>query len=346
MTGAINGTQYSTYYNSSNWGISGITAPSGFTFDGLDPATPGSQTCPASGGTISYVLHFNGTPTPPTPPNSPSAPTANNNAACSVITINFTTATNDTYYNIARDNTGNIITTITPSPLPAVGTAESYSETPSAGAHTYYIQGGNISGTSSWVTIGSITPVPCVVNFSNSDKVVSQVNGAAYKYASSQCIGTSTGSVATLKAGDTVTFRLNLCNDGSITATGVSVVDTMDSAHLSDPISGTLYYNSPGGNVAIGTSGTSLTKTGSGTAANPTILTFNLPDISAGTHPYITFNATLLAPTGTNAQSINRFTNTGVIRCSQPACPKNISLTDGFIVYYNGTVPTQREINP
>jgi len=337
LTGAINSKQYSTYYNSSNWNISGITAPSGFTFTGLDPATPSSQTCPSSGGNISYTLHFNGTPQPPT------NVIADNTVACETIVLTWYTAQNDNYYNIARDSQGNIITTITPSPLPAVGTAETYTDDISTGVHTYYIQGGNSSGTSTWVSTGNIVPVPCVVNFTNSDKVLTKVNGAAYRYAASKCIGSSTGNVQTLKTGDTVTFRLNLCNDGNIPATSVVVTDTIDSTHVSNPIAGSIVYTDSSGhssNLTLGASGTP------GVTQSGNILTFTLPNIAPAAHPYIIFNATLLAPTGANTQLINRFTNTGTIKCAQPACPVNIALTDGYIVYYNGSVPAQQEINP
>ena len=320
-----------------------MTAPTGFTYDGLDPATPNSQTCPATNGPIYFTLHFTGTANPPPASGANGVSASNTAGACSTIVISWATATNDTAYNIARDSQSNIIATITPDPSTPVGTPESYTDNPTSGAHTYYVQGINSFSSSVWVPTGSVAPTPCAVVFSNSDKIVYKVNGAPYKFATSQCIGSSTGNVQTIKAGDTITFRLNLCNDGNIAATGVSVIDTLDSAHVSNPIAGSIVYTDGSGNS------TSLAINGSGSprvTQSGSTLTFTLPDIGPLTHPYITFDVTLLAPSGTNSQSVNRFTNTGTIQCAQSACPKTIGLTDGFISYYSGSVPAQKEINP
>ncbi len=315
------------------------TAPTGYgsgsTYNNITPAN--SQTC-LQNSTITFNYNF----TSSNPPGDPQNPTAENNSinaavACGQIKVSWAAGSNAASYKVYRNSTN----VLPGAPLQSGIVALTYTDTTPLASGYYWVQSVNAAGNSSAVVASNtpIAPTACQVNLGTSGKVVTAVNGVAYTFSSS-CVASQTGTVKTIKNNDVVTFAMNICNNGSIDATSVSVTDD---------ITGSNIYNVR--NIVITGGGSSST------AGNVT--TFNLGTITAGTKKTITYDADVKTPTG-GTQTLYRFRNQANITYSSSGGAGSVGCTGtsatagspckldtGFIVFYNGQkAPIIKEVTP
>lgn len=325
ITGPVN-KQYNTNNASSVWNFNYVSASPAMQYLGLTPATPSSQTCPQNGGNITFTLIFTNITT------SPGMVEFNTNTdsavACGNIYIVISPSSGNNYWDVERD--GTVIASST--------TQQTLTDTPSGGVHTYTVRAFNqFGGYSAW-TLGSppfISPTPCGVNFSNSGKELYEVNGLPNPF-TSNCIASVSGTSLPMRGNDTVTFRIDACNTGTISATNVTLVDTID-----PNITNTRNFQLNG--VAM-QQGTNYTISGNQ-------ITFNLGTIAYGQQPYITFDATLLTPPGdgcSNATPSPKFCNSAVINYNSSVGPGTYAIPSiGPFIYSTASGgPNQIEIQP
>jgi uncharacterized repeat protein (TIGR01451 family) len=246
-------------------------------------------------------------------------------------------------------------------------TSTSYDYVPPLNPGYYYwVASHNSAGAGSTSALAGPTaqvePTPCAANFGLSNKVVTQINSKPYPITTDGsssnntnigCIGGQTGNVPqTIRNGDTVTWSLNLCNNGSNDATNIVLTDSMINL---TPVPGTYSINFSKGPTQTPTP----TLTGN-CATGSCNLTFNIAKIKKGENALLTFNSTVTNPIGAT-QALNRFANHASFSFSTSLPPDNAGCigvgTDaahpcvlpdpGYMVFFNGSkAPTQTEINP
>jgi hypothetical protein len=263
---------------------------------------------------------------------SSSASLTADNSTCDKVTLSWSGFTGTiTGYKIYRNTSDSIPGT----PIATVASSPYTDSGRGAGSYYYWVTAYNGGGESSPPTPISkdqngngLTPpigtFACLADLGNSDKDIASVNGTAVN-GNSAC-NSSTDALPTtvsLKIGDNLGFRINLCNEqGEVAATGITVTDTMTNLQQ--------VTGSP--NWSAKYNGSTLTYDGacaatpnpardhycvSGTAPNQT-LTFNLTapaDNIAGKvgnvlggMGILTFTAQLTVPSGTTATQ-SRFQN-------------------------------------
>jgi hypothetical protein len=175
----------------------------------------------------------------------------------------------------------------------------------------------------------TVVILPPSESFGTADKDITSVNGTAV--ASTAC-NTGTDPVSsTFRNGDTITFKVNLCNTGSSTASSISISDTL--TNLIKPTTG----------WAATFGGVSVTPTESGTEPNR-ILTFsNLPGtIDPGATKSLIFTAVISAPTPLS-NTIYRFQNNARISTTKGNWT---AATPLYLFYAGSKVPSKQEVAP
>jgi uncharacterized repeat protein (TIGR01451 family) len=304
---------------------------SGVQYTGVDSNTPNSQSCSSSGGNITFTLDFVSSVS------APSNPIDTNNS-CGAINLAWSAGQGADSYDIFRNGTQIVShyagTSYTDSSV-AVGTAYTYT------IRSYNQYGGN-SGS---VTFGPspITASACEVNLSTSDKLLEAVQGQTYPYNS--CVNSQGGNTSTINAGNTVTFRIDVCNTGTSTAQNVTVTDVLDSTynHLT---------------YAPGSSDTSPNSTSPGPGSGEQTLVWNLGNIGPGQNQTVIITAQT-ATTGSSAPTLP-FSNTANISYTSTGSTSSMggcvgsyanssapcSVTYNSLFQNGAKLPTQQEIAP
>jgi uncharacterized repeat protein (TIGR01451 family) len=304
---------------------------SGVQYTGVDSNTPNSQSCPSSGGNITFTLDFVSSVS------APSNPIDTNNS-CGAINLAWSAGQGADSYDIFRNGTQIAShyagTSYTDSTV-AVGTAYTYT------IRSYNQYGGN-SGS---VTFGPspITASACEVNLSTSDKLLEAVQGQTYPYNS--CVNSQGGNTSTINAGNTVTFRIDVCNTGTSTAQNVTVTDVLDSTynHLT---------------YAPGSSDTSPNSTSPGPGSGEQTLVWNLGNIGSGQNKTVIVTAQT-ATTGSSAPTLP-FSNTANISYTSTGSTSSMggcvgsyanssapcSVTYNSLFQNGAKLPSQQEIAP
>ena len=276
---------------------------------------------------------------------APTAPVATNSGGasgnCNVVYLNWNTGVGATGYDVYRNGT-QILTNYS-------GLSYTDNAVTPGTSYTYTIDSYRANGnkTSSQATFSNTPIIPnrCVADFSTSDKVITALNGNAQPYTST-CVANGSGTTATIKNGDTLSFQLDLCNTGSVPALSVSVKDTLVQ-NLQNPR-----------NYKI--NGVTTTPTISGNT-----ITFNVGTINNGSTTLITFDADVPSSLG-STQALQRLENDGDITYTTAYilpgdvaggngnCKSSFNnsatachISTGLVVFYNGLkTPTQKEFNP
>jgi len=309
--------------------IGGIS--SGVQYTGVDSSTPNSQSCPSSGGTITFTLDFVSSVS------APSNPIDANNS-CGAISLAWSAGQGADSYDIFRNGTqiaSHYAGTSYNDSSVAVGTAYTYT------IRSYSQYGGN-SGS---VTFGPspIAASACEVNLSTSDKLLERVQGQIYPYNS--CVNSQSGNTSTINAGNTVTFRIDVCNTGTSTAQNVTVTDVIDSTynHLT---------------YAPGSSDTRPSGTNPGPGSGEETVIWNLGNIGPGQNQTIIVTAQT-ATSGSSAPTLP-FSNTANISYTSTGSTSNMggcvgsyanssapcSVTYNSLFQNGAKLPTQQEIAP
>ncbi len=174
-------------------------------------------------------------------------------------------------------------------------------------------------------SVTPIVPVTCSSNISVSDKDLIQVNANTSGSTAVDCNGQSDvyqlPSNRLLKTGDTVKFKVNICNTGNQTLTNVRVVDT--TTNLSN-----LSYVSSSGNCVTG--------------FNAGTKTFSVSNIAPSGVCSIIMTATISNPGG-GAGTLYRFQNTANIQSDQ----RNLAVyTPPYLFAVGSGVPDGGETTP
>jgi len=318
-----------------------------------------NQTCATSGSTITFTASF--TDNPPNPPSSPGAANTSidSTVACTHIKLNWGAATGATDYYLYRStSTGTPTSSGNPwVDTASTGTTYDYVPPSSDPAYYYWVAAKNIGGTSSLSgPTAQVAPTPCMADFSASNKVLTKINAVNYPFNSPiGCIGNQAGTLPnTIRTGDKVSWSLNVCNQGNLSAINVVLTDTLTDL---SPIAGSYILT-----TSPPTTSSSITPTPGGTCATGSCtLTFNIGNIPSGHNAIITFDSNTLIPVGTT-QTLNRFRNqasfvwavsgnsadnlgcTGHGSTSTNPC---VMPDPGYIVFFNGPkAPTQTETHP
>jgi hypothetical protein len=320
--------------NSSAWTIM-YNGGTSVVFKGYNQQT---QSCSSPGGEITFTLKFSseiGNPPPGT----------SSNAVCSQINLSWSSVTGAASYNIYRSTNSNDPGS---TPLATGITANQYSDTTAAPATTYYyfLEAVHPSGNSEKIRFNpqsGITVRPCGADFGTSNKVITQVNGKAYKVTSACRIPNQAGVVTSIKKGDRLTMAINVCNTGSVDAQNVIIKDSFNGNNISLVDRSSIKF--------LGTSGT-YTEAGN-------IFTFNVGEVKAGKNIGIVFDV-LVTPPSDSTQKLMRLRNLGELTftTNQPVdnggctgkgttSTNPCRLDTGYIVFSNGLkAPDQTEVNP
>lgn len=315
--------------------IGGVSA--GISYIGLDSSTPNSQSCPITGGTITFTLNFATSIGPP-------SNAVDSNSACGVIGLSWTAGSNATAYNIYRTDSSNNTVEIASQ---YSGTSYNDSSGASGTPYTYTIRSYSQFGTSAPVTFSPspISIIPCEVDLSTSSKQLESVQGQIFPYSS--CVNSQGGTAPTISTGNILEFRIDVCNTGNIAAKNVSITDIIDanSNHL-------LTYNPYGG----GTPPASVT---AGPGPGQETMVWNLGTINPGQNQTITLFAQTTAAGSIATQlrllnSANIYYTTTGSSVSAGGCVGSFSnsstpctVTYGPVPFYNGAnLPTQQEVTP
>lgn len=250
--------------------------------------------------------------------------------ACGMVRITWVdNSNNETGFKIYRD--GVLITTVATTNQVGTGGVMTYDyTTPDNNPHAYSVAATNGAGDSSQVTVtspGGIASVPCTPNLTSSDKDIVGINGKKIGTGlGNQCGGTDAlPASVSLKDGDLIKFSINICNTGTLAASGITVTDTM--VNLVLPTTG---WNAK---YDDGTGEKPLSNFGITTSYVGNQLTFsNIPNVPVGTTRRITFNAQLSKPVGFTGQSA-RFQNGFSITSNALTASGNTPL----LPFYTGT---------
>lgn len=323
-------------------------------------SVPLNQNTPFSTGNLSantsYTLTCSGaTGTTPatssvtfnilTPPQKPGGPTTDNSSTCNSIIVNWTysgspAADGFEVYWSTTSSTGpwNLISPAISDPSHLDGTVRTFTHNTPAASSNYYLVRAYHDGVSvDSNAVGPVGKIACAPNIVKSDKDVTQVQrGTSIIHtagaAMSDCNGDGTGANPDIfklpgdglfRTGDIVYFKINVCNTGNQTLTGITVTDTL--SNLTSPSAAEFSPN----NCA------------SGTYPN-----FTVSSIAAPVAPQvakecsITFSAKVTAPSGPSA--LYRFQNTADIKSDQG----NITVfTPPYLFQVGAGTPTRTESN-
>jgi hypothetical protein len=254
---------------------------------------------------------------PVSPP--PSSPSISSTAAssCQQITVNWNNVTGETGYNVYRNNIDQFsgATKLTGTPLAANTTT--YVDNPSAGTYYYwvtatYVNGGETSPSSS----SSANAPSCAANLSASDKDIT-AHGAT-TFSPGSCNGYQAPPASEVfQIGDTVRFRINLCNSNTYaSASGLQIVDSLINLSRAN----TNYAaNDPRAWNMSASSGLSISSLQANGSEPTQILTINLTGTvpqapSSGTFGtrYVEFQAKVTPPANFTG-NLGRFQNQAVI---------------------------------
>ncbi len=169
---------------------------------------------------------------------------------------------------------------------------------------------------------------PAGESFVNADKDITSVNSIAIGNGS--CNGGTDPVTKTFATNDLVSFKINLCNGGSATASNLVIADEL--TNLAKPTAGwNAFYN-----------GVAITPVESGTAPNKT-LTFTLPgSINAGSTKSLTFDA-VVTPPSPITNTIYRFQNIARISNTNGNWTASTPL---YLFYAGSKVPSKQEVAP
>ncbi len=358
---SVTGTGAASYNetpSAQNWIVTYLGGSTAY-FSSYTPSQ--SQSCTSAGGSITFTLNFTdlppGNPTGacngaggggcgqqlPTPTNynssgNPPSPWAA--PICGQVLLLWGAGSNATSYNLYRSTNSS-----SPGGVWQNTTSLNYTDTTALAGTTYYywVQSQNAYGQSSQVqfqTFG-VTPLRCQVDFSTSDKVVTQVNSTNLTYNSS-CITSQSGAPTIIKNNDTLAFSIDLCNTGTWDANNVTLTDDLTNTNLSNL---TVTGHTGGSSFSTSTSGS--------------VVTFNFGTIGQGRRGIVTFTAKVTAPVGNSQKLLRTFNAVNISYTSTAPAPftggctgtyANGSLcqrSTGYLVFYNGVkAPTIKEVNP
>ncbi len=323
-----------------NWTIAYTGGTTDY-FAGYEPAQ--SQSCTTNGGSITFTLLF--TANPSNPPSNPTGTNSGQGIPCGNIKLSWTASPNATSYTLYRSTqAGN-----PGSPWQTGVTGTTYTDNTAADNTIYYywIQGVNAYGSSAMVQFSPTTgiqTIPCVANFSLSNKVITMVNGKTYPFSSSCRISGNSTTPISIKNGDKVTLSINVCNTGQLDAQNVTIIDDLTGTNL--------VLHNPSGIVLTGGSSRN-------SSVNGNVLTFTFGTVAAGQNASATFDADVTAPAN-STQKLLRFINSAKLSFSTAKANNNQGcvstgtdsshpcvLSTGYVVFYNGLkAPTQVEVNP
>ena len=184
-------------------------------------------------------------------------------------------------------------------------------------------------------SIATATVTGSAPNIATSDKDLIRLNGSVINSSGAsgnQCSGSSADTLtytSVFKAGDTMTFKINICNTGTSNITNLSLTDRL--ANLSNP--GNYSYNGCSSVPVVGTGGSSPNQ----------IITFTgLGDLAPGGICSINMTATVAIPSGNPAFF---YVNNQADIASSNNPTRTVATP--FFVSGNGTkVPTRREVAP
>lgn len=271
---------------------------------------------------------------------APSPPiVSTDNTVCGTITVSWTpgaTPPDITNYAVFNSTTGSSGPWTDVSGLLDPSTT-SFPHTTATASNNYYMviaYNGTTPSADSNAELGN--SLACTPVIDASDKDVFRVDGKIDKaFSPTACSGAS--EIASLpnnalfSAGDIVTFKINVCNSGSLPLSGVSVTDTLEK--LTEPSTPT----------------SSCTLTNYSYDGNKT-MTFNLsdipakdPDSSLPSVCSVTFTARVTAP-GTATAALYRFQNIADIRTNELAVKRVI--TPPYLFSITGGIPDRTETAP
>jgi hypothetical protein len=241
-------------------------------------------------------------------------------------TIPYNTSINLTWTSTGADNG----CSMSPALIPPVNTESGTASTGNLTATTVY----TVTCTGPDKNLPPATDTTTVIvnpaseSFANADKDVTSVNGVAITNGS--CNGGTDSVTKTFTSGDAVSFKINLCNTGSSTASSITVSDEL--TNLAKPATGwNAKYN-----------GANITPTESGSSPNQT-LTFTIPgSITVGSTKALTFDA-VVTPPSPITNTIYRFQNIARISNTNGAWTASTPL---YLFYAGSKVPSKQEVAP
>ncbi len=262
--------------------------------------------------TVNNVAQSPTAPTGGSVYNSGSSNPPGGTVSCGQVQITWTdNSTNETGFKIYMDG---VYQTTVPASSPPSQTGEvlTYNFTPpDNNPHSYSVAATNGNGTSAQVaeTGNPYSSVACTAVMTDSSKNIVAISGNAISPVPSQCNGfAALPSGTNLNLGDTLSFRIDLCNDqGQATATKLSLTDSM--LNLSVPNAGwNVKYNGTA-LIQVGSNPASGQYSLTGTAPNQT-LSVNLSgySVAQGGKSFLTYDATL-AVSGGSCSTSSRFQN-------------------------------------
>jgi hypothetical protein len=331
LTGGTSGSH--TFYNVDAYSDYTISyQSSAYSFSGYSTAQ--TQYCDPNAA-LTYTLAFS-------EPAYPITVTAKNTAidssvVCATIAVSWSSAPGGGTFTVYRQT----VDGSAPDVVVYSGTDLSFTDTPPSVDKSYQYRVQYSIGSASNGTSNTISPTRCIVNLGSSDKLITQVNGQNLPYTSS-CVGNQGGAPRQFKAKDTLRMSINICNNGTISADKVSVIDNLANSNLTNIRN----ISFQGGSA-----------TSSSTSGNTT--TFNFGSIPAGYKGIVSFDVDTVNPDITKQNQLYRFRNIGKIlfTSSAPAAASGcISdhadlsqpcvVDTGYKIYINGKAPTTIEVNP
>jgi hypothetical protein len=275
-----------------------------------------------------------------TPPLAPTNPTADNQAQCLAVDVNWGYSGPPTPdgFEVYRSTTSSSGPWTLISPAIGAGnkldgTIRTFRDSSaSQSSNWYYVKAYHDGLTADSNVTSPVVSITCSPNLSNSDKEVVQLQRGSSiikNKASQDCNGQSDvfslPSNGLFRTGDVITFKINVCNSGNQTLTGVSVRDTL--TNLSSAGAATF---APAG-------------CGSGTYPNFSLVNIPAPNRALGeTNKVcsITFSAKVTAPS--SVSSLYRFQNSADISSNELA---NTVSTPPYLFQVGAGVPVRNETN-